>query len=655
MSDEEKKPLQESNKKLKKGDELPLQKKEEVTTNATELTEQEEVVEVKVITSTDVIDKPSSSMQNELDDANAEDAEDNEATRRHLIEMKHYEAMSLDELVIELEKLLKEEKIQSIRDHVNNIKTVFDKKFNEIIEEKKEEFTEDGGNIIDFHYSLPIKKQFNSIYFDYREKRDDYYTQLKKNLSKNLNARLSIIEELKGMIGSGESMGSTFTHFKELQERWKNAGPVPKANYNDVWKNYHFHVERFYDFLHLDREFRDMDFKHNLDQKLKIIERAEELAEENDLNRSFRELQLLHKMWKEELGPVAREHRDEIWDRFSHATKIIHDKRQDLFKELDDAREKNYEVKKEIVAEISKISNSEIKNHNDAQERMKNIDKLRELFFSAGEVPKRVNEDIWDEFKKSVRAFNRKKNAYYKNLKKTQYDNLNQKLKLIEIAEANKDSDDFEAVVAVMKKIQDEWKSIGHVPRKDSDRIWKKFKKACNHFFKRFHDHKDGEHGEENDAFNKKKDLITAIKQSEVSTSKEDTIAFVKKIIEEWGAIGHVQQNKRYVESKFNKALDYVLSKAGIDKKEVEMLKYENRLQALEDASGDQQIAREQNFLRKKIDETKDNLNQFENNLQFFSNTNSSNPLVVEVKTKIEKLKSELEMWKTKLKKVKTL
>lgn len=653
MSDEEKKPLDETKDEQKKVVELSLAQKDSLSED-TQSVENEDSLEAEL--SQEVITENSpDEIQNELDEANAEDAEDTEATRRHLIEMKQYEAMSLDELVIELEKLLKEEKIQSIRDHVNNIKSIFDKKFNEIIEEKKEEFLEEGGNIIDFHYSSPIKKKFNSIYFDYREKRDEYYTQLKKNLSKNLNARLSIIEELKGMIGSGESMGSTFTHFKELQERWKNAGPVPKANYNDVWKNYHFHVERFYDFLHLDREFRDMDFKHNLDQKLKIIERAEELAEEEDLNRSFRELQLLHKMWKEELGPVAKEYRDDIWERFSNATKIIHDRRQELYKELDVARERNYEVKKEIVAEIYKIADLEIKNHSDAQEKMKNVDKLRDLFFNAGEVPKKVNEDIWDAFKKAVRSFNRKKNAYYKNLKKSQYDNLNQKLKLIEIAEANKDSEDYEAVLDVMKKIQDEWKSIGHVPRKDSDRIWKKFKKACNHFFKRYHDHKDGEHNEENEAFNKKKDLITKMKQTEAPSSKEEAITYAKALIEEWSALGIVPQNKRYVEGKFNKALDYILNKAGVEKQDAEMLKYENRLQVLEDSSGDHQIVKEENFLRKRIDETKDKLNQFENNLQFFSNTNSDNPLVVEVKTTIEKLKSELEMWKTKLSKVRTL
>ncbi|MDN6310953.1 MAG: DUF349 domain-containing protein, partial [Psychroflexus sp.] len=238
----------------------------------------------------------------EIENANAEESEDKDNVSRHQILIKDYEAMSIDELVLELNSLLKNEKVQNIREHVNQIKIEFDKMFNEIIEEKKEEFLEEGGNIIDFHYTSPIKKKFYQTYFDYREKRDKYYTQLKKNLNDNLKVRLGIIEELKSMIGSGESMSASFQEFKKLQERWQNAGAVPKADYSTLWNNYHHHVERFYDFLHLDREFRDLDFKHNLDQKLKLIARAEELAEENDINRAFRELQLLHKMWKEELG-----------------------------------------------------------------------------------------------------------------------------------------------------------------------------------------------------------------------------------------------------------------------------------------------------------------------------------------------------------------
>ncbi len=593
--------------------------------------------------------------QQVIDDANAEDNEDKDNAKRHDIPMKEYEAMSIDALVFELKKLLKEEKIQNIRDHVNQIKSEFDKQFNAIVEEKKEEFIAEGGNIIDFHFTSPIKKEFYETYFNYREKRDTYYAQLKKNLNQNLNVRLGIIEELKNMIGSGESMSASFQQFKELQERWQNAGPVPKSDYSTLWNNYHHHVERFYDFLHLDREFRDLDFKHNLDQKLKLIARAEELVEDDDVNRAFRELQLLHKMWKEELGPVAREYRDDIWDKFSNATKKIHDKRHEYFDKLDEKREDNLKVKLDVIEQIEKIADQEIKSHNDAQQKIKNIEKLRDIFFKAGKVPRKDNENTWSAFKQATRLFNKKKNVFYKNLKKEQFDNLEKKRELIKIALEHKDSDDFKATTPLMKKIQEDWKKIGHVPRKDSDKIWKEFKEACNTFFDRYHEHKKEDNKEEFEAFNQKKDLVTGLKDIDLKGSDEEKIETIKSYIEKWNAIGHVPSHKRYIEGKFYKALDQLFKDVDISRKEAELIKYENKLKDLDETTDTRKIKREEIFLRKRIDETESEKNQLENNLQFFSTTNKDNPLVKEVQDKIKKLEEDLDMWKTKLDKIRRL
>jgi hypothetical protein len=626
-------------------------------TQTPETSHEEKTAAPKDETSDEVISEEDSetSENQDIDEANAEDSEDNDVARRHEIEMKDYHAMSLDELVLELENLVKKEKVQSIKDHVSTIKMEFDKKFNDIIEEKKEEFIADGGNVIDFQYNSPVKKNFNTIYFEYREKRDQYYSQLKKNLNSNLKTRLGIIEELKNMIGSGESMTTSFKQFKELQERWKNAGSVPRNDYNTVWNNYHHHIERFYDFLHLDREFRDMDFKYNLDQKLKIINHAEELTQEDDVNRAFRELQLLHKMWKEELGPVAKEFRDEIWEKFSNATKLIHDKRQAHFEELDEKREENLKVKLEIIEHIQKLTDGDMTQHKDVQERMRNVNKLRDLFFKAGSVPRRKQDQTWDAFRKATRAFNKRKNEFYKSLKAEQYANLEKKKALIELAEEHKDSEDFKTTTPLMKKIQEDWKKIGHVPRKDSDKIWKQFKAACNHYFDRFHASKNDESNEEMKAFNLKRELIQKLKDEKIGDDKDKTIALVKSYIAKWNDIGMVPSNKKYVENKFNRALDQIFNQINISKTDAELMKYQNRLQNLEKADDSNRLFKEQTFLRKKIDETKAELQQLENNLQFFSNANKDNPLVQDVHTSIEKLKEDLNMWKTKLSQTKDL
>src|SRR5690606_26541830 len=245
--------------------------------------------------------------------------------------------------------------------------------------------------------------------------------------------RLEIIEELKGLLDVEENINTTYRHFKELQERWKTAGPIPRDKYNTVWNTYHHHVENFYDFLHLNREFRDLDFKHNLEQKLKVIDRAEELTQEEDTGRAFRELQMLHKMWKEELGPVAKEYREDIWERFSEATKKIHDLRQTYYDQLDKEFEKNLETKEEIIANIKAIADTNYTSHNQWQQKIKELESLRDQFFKAGKVPKEKNEETWSAFKQSVRQFNRNKNSYYKSLKKEQYENLEKKKELIKL------------------------------------------------------------------------------------------------------------------------------------------------------------------------------------------------------------------------------
>jgi hypothetical protein len=285
----------------------------------------------------------------EIEESNAEDAEDESNVERHTLEDKDYHAMSMEQLVNEFEKLLKHQKVQTIKNHVSEIKSEFDSKFSEILEEKKEEFLNDGGNEIDFYYASPLKKQYNSLYRDYKNNLKAYYKNLESTLKINLDIRLQIIEEIKGLINVEENINTTYKHFKELQERWRNAGPIPRDKYNNAWNTYHHHVEIFYDFLHLNRDLRDMDFKHNLEQKLKIIERAEELAKDDNVNRTFRELQVLHKMWKEDLGPVDKEYREAIWERFSNATKTIHDKRQAYYSDLDKAFEKNLERKEAII------------------------------------------------------------------------------------------------------------------------------------------------------------------------------------------------------------------------------------------------------------------------------------------------------------------
>lgn len=599
--------------------------------------------------------KKNNTVQKEIDESNAEDAEDAQNLHRHQIPVLDYNELTLEKLVGEIQRLVRNEKVQAIRKHVEGIKSEFDLKFQDHLEQKKEEFLTNGGNEIDFKYSSVAKRQFNEVYSEYREKRNQHYKNLEKDLKNSLANRLSIIEELKGLVNMEEDINTTYKSFKDLQDKWRAAGPIPRVNYNDVWRTYHHHIEIFYDFLHLNRELRDLDFKNNLEEKQKLIARAEGLAEEHDLNKAFRELQTLHKIWKEDIGPVSKEHRDGIWERFGNATRALHQRRQEYFKDLDKVYEENLVRKKDLITKIETLSNDIATSHRGLQLQMKELETLREAFFKAGKVPQKDNEKTWTAFKTTVRSFNRNKNAFYKNLKKDQQENLDKKQSLLELANSLKDSEDWDMATAEMKRVQSEWKKIGHVPRKYSDSIWSDFKNACNHYFKRLHASKNKTHEGEVDNYEQKKSCLEKLKVYELQGDTEADISYIKELIKEWRAIGKVPFTKKNINSKFNTILDALFKKLEISSQESELLKYGNKIQQLARADNDQAISKERTFIKRKIHESKNEIRQLENNLEFFSEASEDNPLVQDVIRKIERNKEALDTWKAKLKKLNIL
>lgn len=591
----------------------------------------------------------------EIEEEEVQSSDDLEYEEEKDIEEIDYSDISDKQLLKTFRDLVESQPIPDIKDSIHALRSEFNKRFDEDLKEKKEEFLAEGGNIIDFHYTTPEKKEFNSILFDYREKRNSYYKNLKKDLQANLKKREEIIEELKGLLNIEESVHTTYQHFKKLQDQWHTAGPIPRDVYNLTWNTYRHHVENFYDFLHLNREFRDLDFKHNLEQKLKLIARAEELAQQEYSHKTFRELQMLHKMWKEDVGPVSKEYREDIWEKFSEATKVIHDKRLDALKKEEEKLEENYEKKLEIIQNIHTIKENTKANHNAWQQAIKKIQKERDQFFELGRVPISKNKEIWNAFKDATRNFNRTKNSFYKNQKKEQYDNLIKKRELIKIAQEHKDSEDFETVTPLMKRIQSDWKNIGHVPHKLSDKVWKDFKEACNHYFERLFAEKDKANHEEIDNLEKKKQLLSALENFEVKEGSSENMEQLYDYMNTWNEIGRVPRSKLQINKKFNKVLDQVFKKLKISKSERELLKYNNRLQTLVTQNNRDKLRNEHFFLSKKVDEAKDEIRQLENNLGFFQNADESNPLYKDVVKKIDQHKEELEIWEAKLEQIKDI
>jgi len=622
------------------------------------ISEPENVVELtdeQVADDTLIIEDDNHSAITAIQNVNAEESEDETLKDRHHIEMMDYETLSMEELVDELSVLVAVEKVMSVKDHVEELKKSFLSKYYHFIDEKKEEFhAENPETTEDFHYHFPLKIKFDQLYTSYRERKNTHFQSLQNSLKSNLDNRLAIVEELKNLIHSQEAISVTLKQFNDIRERWKVAGPIPKDKYNHVWNNYHFHLENFYDILHLDREIRDLDFKHNLEQKLKIIARVEELNQEEDINKAFRELQDLHRIWKEDIGPVSRDHREEIWNKFSDLTKQLHDKREGYYEKFREIEEANLVAKKELIAQIEVLAQEKVNSHSAWLGQIDKVENLREAFFKTGKVPSEMNEETWAAFKVAVRNFNVLKNSFYKEIKKDQNDNLSKKQALVAKAIELKDSTDFATTTPLMKQIQEEWKTIGHVPRKFSDKIWGEFRAACNEYFEKLKEQKSEVNEDEVAAFENKKAYLETLRSFELIGDHKTDLDAIKAHIETWKSFGKVPFPRRHIEGKFNKILDALFEKLSASKKDNEMARFANRLDNLAH-SDTRKLDNEKVFMMRKIDEVQNDIFQLENNIQFFSNAKSDNPLVKEVLKNIERQKEELATWKEKLKQLRNL
>lgn len=629
--------------------EKTVEKNEEVVNETPDSNEEkaEGVVETAEVV-VEKVDETSTAIE-EVENFVAEEAEKNDV-KEEKSTVLDYTVLSLEELIKELQNILSNNPVHKIKNQIEAIKRAFNTKFGALLAEKKKTFLAEGGNTIDFQYSNPLKGEYNTLLSDYKKKRDAHYNALEKQMNDNLDKRTEVIEKLKNLIEDADA-NTMYKEFRVLQDAWRSIGPVSKTRYNDTWKTYHHHVERFYDLLHLSNDFRDLDFKNNLEEKLKIVAKAEALAETTDVNEAFKELQELHKIWKEDVGPVAKEVREDVWQKFSAATKKIHDKRHEHFRDMKSKYQEIIDKKFLVIERIDGYDTSKNKTHKDWQNSIKDIEKLRQEYFNAGKLPYAKSEEVWQKFKAATKKFNSSKNLFYKEEKNEQQENLKKKQALIEIAESLKESEDWIVATEAMKKVQSDWKKIGHVPRKFSDDIWKKFKEACNSYFDRYHDQKNAVSKEQQATVDAKKAFIESLKEEEKTHTKESVLEAIKT----WQEMGQLPRNVRHLEGKFNKQIDRLLESLSLDKKEVSMLKFANVVDGLVANKDFRKLDSEELFVRKKIDEVVREMQQLENNLGFFSNAKDDNPLVLNVKNRVLEFKEDLEIWKEKLSYIKSL
>ena len=584
-----------------------------------------------------------------------EDASEQNTTQAKELQEFDYTTLDPEALVDKLQHLIENYEIQKISKHVRAIKEAFDFELRKEQKIALDQFVADGNNEIDFKFESPQQNAFEKLHKKFRDEKRKFNRQFEKQLEENLIAKKEIISQIKDLIATDENLNSTFKAFKELQEQWKSTGPVPKLVNDDLWKTYHHHVERFYDFVYLNKELRDRDFKHNYQEKLKIVEKAEQLSEEKDFRRAYAELQVLHKIWKEDLGPVAKEQREEIWERFSAATKVMHNKKQEFQKVLDLEFEENLKQKNTVIDQIAHLVSNMANNHSKVQNQIKEFEQLREQFYKIGRVPSKSQKEIINRLKAVTKDFNTKKNQFYKAQKKSQQENLRLKKELVVKANALKDSDDFKNVTPEMIKIQNDWKNIGHIPRNQSEKLWQEFKNACNHYFDRINKEKNQVQKEEDKNFKAKMNILEELKKFNPEKDQEKNLKFINELMMRWDATGYVPRHKMKQLSTYQKLIEKCYSKMGLTPEQAEFLSFDQKFDLLTTQEDVNAIQKERMRIREKVNQLKDQTRQLENNLQFFANAKDDNPLVNNVLKEIEQHNEAIQGWNEKSKQLNIL
>ena len=557
-------------------------------------------------------------------------------------EEENYDDLNLEQLLKTLDKKVSSGKIHHHKRDVEALSKQIEPKLSQIFENKKEDFINAGGELKDFDAKIPEKTIYNELIRRYKTERARYYQELEKSFQNNLVIRKNLIEELKGLIGIDQPISETYKQFKNLQSRWRESGHVPRAEANNIWKTYHHHVGIFYDFLHLNREFRELDFKYNYEEKLKIIEKAEALSKMDNIQKAFRDLQELHKRWKDELGPIAKEHGETLWERFSEATKVIHEKRQFFQKNQTEVYRANYEKKKTIISQMQQLAEVEIKTHNEMQKMIRDMESLRTSFFECGHVSRSDNAEIWAMFKDVMRLFSKKRNTFYKSLKKEYSENFKQRMELVKQVEAFLQTEDFAATTPKVIALQRKWKEMGAVSRKQNDKAWKLFRKACNDYFALLDERKNKLSKVEQQAFEEKDELLKKL-QSKEGLDRTS----IDHLIEEWTKIGSVGRKTNQINSEFVAAIENSLKQLGEDKESIASFKYELKIKLMGDRT--ELIQKERSQIKQRLDKAKQEYIQLETNMEFFAKSSSENPVVNKVMKGLEKQKKIIDGLQQKL------
>ncbi|PLX10023.1 MAG: hypothetical protein C0598_11320 [Marinilabiliales bacterium] len=562
-----------------------------------------------------------------------------------------YDHLNKQELVELLEDVVLDKDISHIKKQVAEIKTHFIKLNKEEIASELQDFLAEGGDEEEFkHNEDPLEKRFNIAFGVYRHNKAKYSEQLEKQKIVNLQKKHDILEELKELINSEETLKKTYDEFKAIQERWKEIGMVPAAELSELWKNYHFLVEKFFDKVRINNELRDLDLKKNMEAKIALCEKAEELLVEDSVVKSFKLLQKYHDEYRE-IGPAPSDKKDELWERFKAATDKINEKRREYYAGIQNIQEDNYKAKLALIEQVQEVVSQEFESIKDWNSNTDKVNNLLKTWKTIGRVPKAHNDEVWETFRGHLNNFFERKRKFFGEVKDQQMNNYNLKLNLCVEAENLQDSTDWKQTTNKLIKLQKEWKAIGPVPRRHSDKIWKRFRAACDVFFNNKSSHFKGRKEEEKNNLKAKEDLIEKIKAFNPTEDKKNNLDTLKEFQRSWVEIGFVPFDKKdKVQSEYREAVDSLLDKMQIKKSELSQEDFKEKVEIMKNSpDSDRVISKERAFLSNKIKKLQEDVTLWENNIGFFTVSSKSSTFKDDFQKKIDKAKKEIEQIKEKI------
>lgn len=550
---------------------------------------------------------------------------------------EHVDAeISLSDALKEMETIINSNNSGENFKRFNALKEKANHAIHDEIEDKKHEYTDAGNAAENFSYEHPLQSRLSALVHIFREKHDAFQKSQEEEQKKNLEHRQELIDRLKNLYTNSEPGTNLFKSIREIKEEWSKAGQVAKSEFKILNNNYFHHLNQFYQMLDLNKEFLEQEYSHNLEKRQHIIARAKELENEPVVQKALNELQYLHKLWKEEAEPVAEEFREKTWDEFKEISNKIHERKSELSAAIETEQNANLEKKNEIIAEIKKLSEpKDNPNHNYWQNSIKRVEELRSEFLKTGSVPRKLSNNNWNDFKSTLRNFNTTKNNYYKSLKGSQQDNLDEKLKLIQTAKDNMLSEDWDIAVALFKKLQEDWKKIGHVPKSMTNKIWDEFREACNTFFNNYREKSNASTDNWKENYKLKKEILEELK---TISDEEGSIEKIENIKTSWNNIGKVPRDKIGINSEFNKTLREKLKLNKI-----------NELELKEEGLSENQLTDKARKIKNQIADLEAEIVKLENNLSFFKNPSRENLMLRDTYNTIDDKKAHLETLKQNL------